>query len=87
MRLKNGYSLRLIAGSWIVVPVGSATVSFKGMITLNGCGAVLWKQLETERTEQELLQALQQEYAVDEQTAIQDIREYVGKLSAAGLLA
>ncbi|RAV20725.1 PqqD family protein [Paenibacillus contaminans] len=86
MKISQGFSLRNIAGSNIVVPVGTAGVSFKGMITLNGSGAFLWKQLETDKTEEQLLQAMQAEYEVDEQTAKTDVGQFVGTLRHAGLL-
>ena len=35
MKVKDGFVLRAIAGSNIVVPVGAATAQFNGMITLN----------------------------------------------------
>ncbi|MCS7463689.1 PqqD family protein [Paenibacillus doosanensis] len=86
MKLVNGFSIHTIADSQIVVPVGAATISFKGMITLNDSGAFLWKQLGTDKTEAELLQAMQEEYEIDAATAIADIREFVDKLQLAGLL-
>ena len=86
MRLVEGFSLRTIADSIVVVPVGTATVTFKGMITLNGSGAFLWEQLETDKTETELRQAMQTEYEIDEETAAADIRQFIDRLSHAGLL-
>ena len=46
MKIKEGFVLRTIAGSNIVVPVGAASIDFNGMITLNDSGAFLWKELE-----------------------------------------
>lgn len=86
MKISRGFSLRNIAGSNIVVPVGTSGVSFKGMITLNGSGAFIWKQLETDKTEEQLEQAMQAEYEVDEETAKTDVGEFVGTLRHAGLL-
>lgn len=86
MKIASGFNLRTIADTRIVVPVGSATVNFKGMITLNGSGAFLWEQLEKGRTEAELLQAMREEYEIDEETAREDIHGFLSKLSHAGLL-
>lgn len=46
MRLKEGFMLRQVAGSWVVVPAGRACVDFDGMISLNDSGALLWRTLE-----------------------------------------
>lgn len=86
MKIVKGFSLRNIAGSHIVVPIGSANISFKGMITLNGSGAFIWKQLEEDRTELDLLLALQKEYEIDETAARSDISEFIGILQQAALL-
>lgn len=39
MKIKKGFTIRNIAGSNIVVPVGNAEKIFNGMITLNDSGA------------------------------------------------
>lgn len=86
MRIATGFSLRDIAGNHIVVPVGTTNISFKGMITLNNSGAFLWKQLEIDKTEADLLQALREEYEIDAETAKSDISEFLGILNRASLL-
>ena len=86
MKLVSGFSLRTIADSRVVVPVGETTINFKGMITLNGSGAFLWEQLGTDKTETELVLALQDEYEIDEQTALLDVKQFVEVLSRAGFL-
>ena len=44
MKIKDGYMVREVAGSQIVVPVGERTVDFNGIITLNETAAFLcWR--------------------------------------------
>ena len=43
MKLKEGFMLKEVAGSYIVIPVGQ--VDFTAMITVNETGAFLWEQL------------------------------------------
>ena len=69
MKIKEGFVLKEIAGVNVVVPIASQMVSFKAIISLNESGAFLWKQLETEKDEAELLKAFLSEYDIDEQTA------------------
>ena len=69
MKIKEGFVLRTIAGSNIVVPVGAASIDFNGMITLNDSGAFLWKELEQDCDIDDLTAALLREYDVDEATA------------------
>ena len=51
MKLKEGFLLREVAGSNIVVPVGKAELDFGGMLTLNPVGAFIWNQLSEDTTE------------------------------------
>ena len=78
--------LREVAGSYIVVAVGNAVKEFNGMINLNETGALMWRVLEKGGDEQDILTALLNEYEVDEQTAKEDIKEFVNNLAKAGLL-
>lgn len=86
MKIKDGFLLRNIAGSNIVVPVGAASVDFNGMITLNDSGAFLWKELEKGGDEETLTAALLREYDVDEATARSSAIDYIRKLDEAGVL-
>ncbi|MBO5911956.1 MAG: PqqD family protein [Clostridia bacterium] len=87
MKISEGFVLKNIAGTNVVVPLGENTVSFKAIITLNETGAFLWQQLESEKTPEELLKAMLSEYAVDEATAKADISEFIENLKKANLLA
>lgn len=80
MKIKEGFILRTVAGQNVVVPVGSNTMNFNAAITLNDSAAFLWKQLENEKTEQELLTALTEEYEIDSATARADISVFLNVL-------
>jgi hypothetical protein len=85
MKIKDGYLLRQVAGTNVVVPVG-ADLDFTGIITLNGTGAFLWKELSEETTEEKLLLALLKEYDIDKDTAQKDMSEFLARLKAADLV-
>lgn len=86
MKIKQGFVLRNVADATIVVPTGAASIDFNGMITLNETGAFLWRLLEQETTEQQVLEAMLEEYDVDESTARAGIARFVAKLEHEGLL-
>ncbi len=87
MKLKEGFVLRQVAGSYVVVAVGLQTLDFKGMIRLNETGAFLWKQLaENECTEASLVMAMTTEYDVDNETAAADVAAFIRSLQEADLL-
>ena len=86
MKIKDGFILREVAGSFIVVAVGSAVKDFNGIINLNETGAFLWKILESGATKEELLKKMLEEYDVNEETARQDIDAFINKLQEAKLV-
>ena len=86
MKIKEGFVLRKIAGSNIVIPVGAVSVDFNGMITMNDSATFLWEKLSAGADEDALVAALLAEYEVDEETARRCVKEYIGKLEEAGCL-
>ena len=46
MKLKDGFLLKTVAGSKIVVPIGEQSAMFNGVITLSGSAAFLWEKLQ-----------------------------------------
>ena len=87
MKIKEGYILREVAGNYLVVAIGEASLDFNGVITLNETGAYLWNRLSEEATEEELISSMTEEYEIDESVAKSDVLAFVGKLKEAELLA
>ncbi len=86
MKIREGFVLRQVADATIVVPSGTASLDFNGMITLNETGAFLWKLLESDTDEEAMVSAMLKEYDVDEKTAKAGISKFVARLKNEGLL-
>lgn len=86
MKIKNGFILRTVAGQNLIVPVGENTMNFNAAITLNESAAFLWNQLSEEKTEEQLLNALTEEYAIDSDTARADIKVFLNVLKEHDIL-
>ena len=86
MKIKDGFILREVAGSFIVVAVGEAVKNFNGIVNLNETGAFLWKILEKGAEKEDLIKALLAEYEVDEKTADTDVSAFIEKLREAKLV-
>lgn len=86
MKIREGFVLRQVADATIVVPSGTASLDFNGMITLNETGAFLWKLLESDTDEEAMVSAMLKEYDVDEKTAKAGISKFVARLENEGLL-
>lgn len=86
MKIKEGYILREVAGSYVVLPLGDATIDFNGMASLNETGSFLFEKMQQEITEEELVNALLERYEIDEETAKTDVNNFVNKLKGAGII-
>ena len=86
MKIKDGFILREVAGSYLVVAVGNAVKEFGGIVNLNETGAFLWRLLEKSSTESEMVDALLNEYEVDRETVEKADKAFVEKLTEAKLV-
>lgn len=86
MKLKENFILRQVAQTWVVLPLAEENLNFNGMLTLNETGALLWKALEQGGDREALADALTAEYAVDRDTALSDVDEFLAKLAKSGCL-
>lgn len=86
MKIRKEFVLREIAGDYIIIPMGKTTLAFKGLITVNEVGAALWKMLQSEKSLDELVKGILDEYDVEEGVAREDIQEFLETLSKNGIL-
>lgn len=84
MKRKQGYEIMKIAGDYMVIPNGK--LSFRGTAILNEVSAFLLDAMETDLSEEALLEKLLEEYAVDRDTAQRDLREIINTFEELGLI-
>lgn len=77
MYVSKNFIVREIAGDYIVVPTGEEALKFNGLITLNEVGAFLWKKLQEDVELEALVKAVCEEYEVEEETALEDVKEFL----------
>lgn len=80
MKIKEGFLLRNVAGSYVVVPIGEATLDFNGMMSLNETGAFLFKKLIEGTSKEQLIEDLMSEYDVDKELATKDVGDFILKV-------
>lgn len=86
MKVRKDFVLRETAGDYMIIPTGRTVQSFDGLITVNEVGADLWDMLQSEVTFDDLLRGILTIYDVDEETAEEDIREFLDTLRERGIL-
>jgi hypothetical protein len=82
----EGFHLRQIAGEMIAVPTGPVATKLSGLAVLNETAHFLFTLLQTEQSEESLVEAMLNEYDTDRDTALADVRAFIADLREAGLL-
>lgn len=86
MKVEKEFVLREIAGDYIIIPTGKTVLDFNGLITVNEVGASLWNMLQEEVSLDDLVRGILNEYDVEEETAREDIQEFLTSLETGGIL-
>jgi hypothetical protein len=86
MKIKEDLMLRNINEDWIVIPMGERLTEFNGMIKTNQSGSFIWKLLEAEKSREEIIAALLEEYDIDEKTAALEFDTFLHTLLKANIL-
>ena len=77
---------REIAGDTIVVPICRGVGDLDSVYTFNALGTHLWRLLEQGRTELELVAWVTMHFAVSENQALEDVRNFLADLQAVRLI-
>ena len=86
MKIKEDFILRMVADSYVVVPVNKMTLDFNGIINLNETGAFLFELLQKGAERDELVDKMLEEYDVDREKAEADIDVFIQKVRDADVL-
>lgn len=87
MKTKPNLIMTQVEDDYILVPVGDTKVSFNGLVRLNTTGAEIWRALEEELSEEEIVNRLKTLYTdVDHNTLVKSVRKTIDQFKDAGLL-
>ena len=86
MKIRDGFILRTIADTHIVVPVADRVIEFKGMITLNDVSVEIWNFLQIDRSYDDVLEYMLSIYEIDRETAANDLNELLDQMVNGGVL-
>lgn len=86
MRTEKNLILREIAGEYILIPTGSLALKFTGVFAISSLGVSVWKLLEADKTYEQIITDLLEEYEVDRETLERDVSEFLDSLRKKELL-
>ena len=87
MKLKEGFILRQIADTYIVVAIGEEAKKANVMITLNETGKLIWQTLENGATKEEVVEKILSVYeGADKETVEKDVALFIERLAKDNIL-
>lgn len=86
MKLKEGIVLGNVDGENFAIATGKAMKNFNGVIHNNKTAAYIFELLQTEQTEDSVVEAMLEKYDVDEATVREDVRRIINIIKDAGVL-
>ena len=86
MRIKSGFVLEEVGGTYLAVAVGDRAEELRVLIKLNSTGAFLWNLASGDVTEDYLVEEMMANYGIDRSIAQRDVTAFVAKLREGGLL-
>ena len=86
MKIKDGFVLRNVVDEFIVMPTGDNIAKFDGAVVLNEVSAFVFEQMKRPVSREDLLEAVLNEFEVDEATAAADLDQLIEKLTEMGLV-
>ncbi len=86
MRIRDTFMLRQVADETLVIPIGEAAMTVKGLIGLSESGALLCNALQNGADEQTLVRLLLEHYDIDRETAAADTSGFLEQMRRMGIL-
>lgn len=86
MRLKKGFVLHNIEDEYMAVATGEAAKSFNGLIRNNETADFIYRMLQSDTTEEEIIHEMCRRYDAPEEVIASDVRELIKKIREAGFL-
>ena len=86
MRIKDGFILREVAGTFVIISAGDESLDFKGVITVNEVGALIWKGVEAGKSKDEIVDKILAEYDVQREVAAVDCDEFLHQLISKNII-
>ena len=88
MKISENFILRNVAGSCVVVPVGSACAKLNGMITLqNETAEFIWRCFEENVSIEDVVEKITNRYDIDSERALASVNRFIDLLKPYGVFA
>jgi hypothetical protein len=73
---------RKTGNEYVLVPVTDNIADMDSVYTLNETGAFIWEQINGKKSVEEIIKTMTEEYDIDNDTATNDVLEFIYKMSS-----
>lgn len=87
MKKIQDFILREVADEYILIPTGSTTETFNGIIPLTESAAYIYEHIEEADSFETLINMITSEYDIDKQTASNDAYMFINHMLQNGMIA
>ncbi len=77
---------RRVSGETLIVPVRGKVGDLASIYSFNETGSLIWQSLESPKALAELINVVQQEYAVSYEQAERDVKQFLNDMLSVGLV-
>lgn len=86
MKIKDGYILKDVAGTKIVIATGERKMSFNGVMTFNSVGADIFNMLDGTNSPEDIVKKIAADYGALESVVKKDFDALIEKMRKYDLL-
>ena len=86
VKVNPNFIHRNVAGSDMLISIGSNIANLNGYIEMNESAAFMWENMNEETTVGKLVELLAKEYEINEEQAYEDVCLFVEELKNNGML-
>jgi hydroxymethylpyrimidine pyrophosphatase-like HAD family hydrolase len=86
MKIKKGFVLQNVAGSYLACATGDLTREFSGVVRMNATGAFIWEILQGGAEKGEIVKKVSESYGISEEVAERDVTAFISYLNDNGVI-
>jgi methyltransferase-like protein len=72
---------RKTGNEYVLVPVTDNIADMDSVYTLNETGAFIWEQIDGKKSAEEIISSMTEEYDIDNNTATEDVLQFIIKMN------
>lgn len=85
MPIKSDYMLKNVGNEYMIIPTSNTNVNFSKIFNINETSAFIFKNLQEERSKEEILELMSVEYDAPKEVLSADIDEFIKELKKRGI--